>query len=90
MQCDIQLVSKNNCYHAICFSFAQRIPITSVEITTQSGDVITLSHTTDNYWTGNSNGGEFVGPLNVKMTAANGEILYDVVPRVGKALLLSK
>jgi len=27
-------------------------------------------------------GGICDGPLNVKMTAANGEILYDVVPTV--------
>ena len=59
-----------------------RIPITSLEITTESGDVITPTHTADNYWTANSPQGNFQGELSVKMTAANGEVLHDVVPRV--------
>ena len=44
-----------------------------------NGDWVTPEHSTDGFWVKNSPAGEFSGPIQVKMTSANGYELQDVI-----------
>ncbi|XP_012944286.1 expansin-YoaJ, partial [Aplysia californica] len=58
-----------------------RIPITSLELK-KGKDWVTPKHTLDGYWEVMNQGEWPAGPINVRMTAANGEVLNDVIPKI--------
>uniref|UniRef100_A0A2C9LC39 Expansin-like EG45 domain-containing protein n=1 Tax=Biomphalaria glabrata TaxID=6526 RepID=A0A2C9LC39_BIOGL len=58
-----------------------RIPITGVQIE-KNGAWQTLTHSIDGYWLLSGGGAIADGPIKVRMTAANGQVLEDMIPRI--------
>ncbi|XP_059142649.1 expansin-YoaJ-like [Physella acuta] len=58
-----------------------RIPITGVEIQ-KNGGWVTPTHSPDGYWILSGGGAMPDGPFRVRLTAANGQVLEDSVPRI--------
>ncbi|CAL1530477.1 unnamed protein product [Lymnaea stagnalis] len=58
-----------------------RIPITGVQIQA-NGNWLTPTHSIDGYWTLSVGNGMHDGPFNVRLTAANGQVLEDSVPKI--------
>jgi len=58
-----------------------RIPITSLELM-KDGQWVSLTHTDDGHWVATNMGEWPTGPIDVRMTAANGQVLYDGIPGI--------
>jgi len=58
-----------------------RIPITSVQLL-RDGQWVSLDHTDDNHWEARHLGQWPAGRITVRMTAANGQVIYDEFARI--------
>ena len=48
----------------------------------KDGQWVSLTHTDDGHWVATNMGEWPTGPIDVRMTAANGQVLYDGIPGI--------
>ncbi|XP_059142648.1 uncharacterized protein LOC131930253, partial [Physella acuta] len=64
-----------------------RIPITGVQVH-RSNAWVTMTHSSDGYWLLNDGHAMPSGQFDIRLTAANGQVLNDAVPRIDNSHIL--